>query len=101
VLLEERRLPGSFAWCSSEGHPQLRRRLESFVRGAAMLHEAMTRSREPGAISDAYRYLQQFWTQRLYVAASGRYLLDRARDAGVDVNATLEVEYGEKSVLSA
>jgi hypothetical protein len=102
VLLEERRLPGSFAWCSSEGHPQLRRRLEAFVRGSTTLHEAMTRACEPGAIADAYRDLQQFWTQRLYVAASGRYLLDRARDAGAVVNATLEVEYGERNkVLSA
>jgi len=102
VLLEERRLPGSFAWCTTEGHPQLRRRLEAFVRGAARLHEAMTHACEPEAIAAAYGDLEQFWTQRLYVAASGRYLLDRARDAGVDLNATLEVEYGEKStVLSA
>jgi hypothetical protein len=100
VLLEERALPGSFAWTSGDGHPQLRSRLDAFTRGARLLHTAMTTEAAPETIGDAYDALQQFWSQRLYIAACGRYLLDRARDAGTQPNATLQVEFADGTVTA-
>lgn len=97
-LLEERALPGSFAWMSGTGHPQLRSRLDAFLRGAKQLHDAMTSAQAPEVIGVAYEALQQFWSQRLYIAASGRYLLDRARDAGIDVHATMQIKFDEQTI---
>ncbi|HEV7768472.1 MAG TPA: hypothetical protein VGQ76_25965, partial [Thermoanaerobaculia bacterium] len=53
-LLEERALPGSFAWMSGIGHPQLRSRLDAFLRGAKQLHDAMTTAQAPEVIGTAY-----------------------------------------------
>jgi hypothetical protein len=100
LLLEQRRLPGSFTWISGEGHPQLRARLNAFLRGARLLHDCMTTEAEPERIGAAYNALQQFWSQRLYIAACGRYLLDRAHDAGAHVNATLQVEYDDGTITA-
>lgn len=100
ILLEERALPASFAWTIDEGHPQLRARLDAFMRGAEKLHEAMTSEQPPERIADAYALLQQFWSQRLYIAASGRYLLDRAKAAGVTPNVTLQVEFADETITS-
>jgi hypothetical protein len=100
ILLEERALPGSFGWNSGEGHSQLRTRLQAFLRGARALHQAMTTDAAPETIGDAYSALQEFWSQRLYIAACGRYLLDRASDAGVQANVTLQVEYADGSITA-
>lgn len=100
VLLEERALPGSFAWTSGDGHPQLRSRLDSFMRGAKQLHDSMTTAAAPETIGVAYDALQSFWSQRLYIAACGRYLLDRAHDAGAQVNATLQIEYADGTITA-
>ena len=100
ILVEERRLPGSFAWTCGEGHAHLRENLTSFVRGAQSLHAAMTSDAAPEAIGTAYDALQRFWNQRLYIAASGRFLLDRAREAGVRVSRSLTVEHPEGVVIS-
>lgn len=100
ILLEERALPASFAWTVGDGHPQLRLRLASFLRGAAMLHSLMSLPTAPDAIGDAYAALSQFWSQRLYVAASGRHLMMRAREAGVTPNVSLQVEYRDTTVTS-
>ncbi len=99
-VFETRALPGSFAWTSETGHPQLRRRLEAFMRGARRLHAAMTTEQAPEVIGEAYTSLETFWSQRLYVAASGRYLLDRARDAGVEISRSLRFDYAETTTLS-
>lgn len=99
TLLEERRLAGSFLWTIGEGHAHLRDALASFVRGAGRLHEVITNAEPPAAISAAYDDLQRFWTQRLYIAASGRYLLDRAEEAGVKVTRSLQIEYGDEVVV--
>lgn len=101
VVLEERRLPGSFAWTAGEGHPHLRRRLDEFVRGLTRLHQMMTNGEDPRLIDAVYEDLQQFWTQRLAVAASGRYLLDRAREAGVHVSRSIEIELDGETVIGA
>jgi hypothetical protein len=99
-LLEERALPASFAWVIGDGHPHLRNRLDTFIRGAAKLHDAITTPQAAESIGDAYALLQQFWSQRLYVAASGRYLLERAKEAGVTPNVTLQVEFAEQTLTS-
>lgn len=100
ILLEERALPASFLWCVGDGYPHLRSRLTSFVRGAATLHTLMTTPSAPETIGNAYAALSEFWSQRLYVAASGRYLLARAREAGVTPNVTLQVEYKDTTITS-
>ncbi|HEX7809647.1 MAG TPA: hypothetical protein VF608_13000, partial [Thermoanaerobaculia bacterium] len=100
ILLEQRALPGSFAWTAGEGHPQWRPRLSAFMRGAAILHAAMTTPSKPESIGNAYALLEDFWSQRLYIAASGRYLVARARDAGVTPNVTLQVEFADQSITS-
>lgn len=97
TIFERQGRPGSFAWTAGEGHAQLRRRLESFVEGTRQLHALMTTAHPPAAIAEAYGALEQFWSQRLYVAAAGRWLLDRADGA---VRATLQVEYADTSVTS-
>jgi hypothetical protein len=95
-ILEARRLPGSFAWTVGDGHPQLRERLTSFVRGARQLHEAMTTAQPPEAIAEAYESLQEFWSQRLYIVACMRYLRDRAPDAKV----TLQIEAEDETITT-
>ncbi|HEX2835038.1 MAG TPA: hypothetical protein VHW00_18635 [Thermoanaerobaculia bacterium] len=100
ILLEERALPASFLWCVGDGYPQLRSRLTSFVRGAAKLRALMTTPSAPATIGNAYAALAEFWSQRLYIAASGRYLLARAREAGVTPNVTLQVEYKDTTITS-
>ena len=99
AIVEESNLPGSFGWTVTAGHPQLRRRLASFERGHAMLLDAMTTPRPPEVISVAWDLLRQFWTQRLYVAASGAWLLERARAAGADVNRSIRIDVGDKTVV--
>ncbi|HEX8169399.1 MAG TPA: hypothetical protein VF824_02535 [Thermoanaerobaculia bacterium] len=97
-LLEERGLPGSFAWCSGEGHPHLADRLAAFMHGAALLREAMTHAQPVESIANAYASLQQFWTQRLYIAACGRYLLDRAAAVNANVTRTLQADFDDVTV---
>jgi hypothetical protein len=94
AMIERQRAPGSFAWVSGEGHPQLRWRLNAFVSGARQLHELMTTTQAPAKIGDAYGAMQEFWSQRLYVLAAGRWLLERASSA----RATLQVEFGEETI---
>lgn len=96
VLLEERALPGSFAWNSGAGHPQLRSRLDAFQRGARRLLDAITIAQAPEAIGTAYDGLQGLWSQRLYIAACGRYLVERAPA----VKTTLQVEFDDTTILS-
>ena len=96
ILLEERALPGSFAWNSGTGHPQLRARLDAFLRGARRLHDAMTIAQTPEAIGTAYDGLQGLWSQRLYIAACGRYLIERAPA----VKTTLQIEYADTIIVS-
>jgi hypothetical protein len=86
--------PGSFRWTSGEGHPHLRSHLDAFLQGAKRLHAAMTTGQEPQAIGAAYDGLQQFWSQRLYVAAAGRWLLDRAPEA----SRSLQVDLGDTTI---
>jgi len=100
VLLEESNLPGSFGWTVTTGHPQLRRRLDSFERGIAMLHDAITTPRPPEVISVAWDLLRQFWGQRLYVAASGTWLLERALADGADVNRSIRIEAGGTTIAA-
>lgn len=95
TLFERQGGPGSFAWCAGPGHPQLRRRLDAFLSGVRQLHAAMTNPQAPSKIGETYDALQQFWSQRLYVAAAGRWLLDRS--AG-NAKATLQIEFADTSV---
>jgi len=94
AMIERQRAPGSFAWISGEGHPQLRRRLDAFVRGTRQLRQLMTTAQAPEKIGDAYGALQQFWSQRLYVLAAGRWLLDRSDGA----RATLQIEFEGETI---
>jgi hypothetical protein len=87
-------LAKQFEWASGEGHPQLRRRLEAFMRGARELRECMSTEAAPEKIGEAYDALQMFWTQRLYIGACGRYLLDRGFG-----NATLQIEYEDDVIV--
>ena len=96
TIMERQGGPGSFRWISGEGHPQLRRRLDAFVRGTRLLHALLTTAQPPEKIGEAYAELQQFWSQRLYVLAAGRWLLDRAENA----RATLQVEFADESVTA-
>ncbi|MFZ2492136.1 MAG: hypothetical protein WA208_11675 [Thermoanaerobaculia bacterium] len=82
INFENRRLPLSFAW-TVEAHPHLRRNIDRFSTGAHRLLGLMTSASEPGELATAYAELQAMWSQRLYVAASGCYLLACARAAGV------------------
>lgn len=100
ATLEESNLPGSFGWTVTAGHPQLRRRLDSFERGTAMLLDAMTIPRAPQVTAAAWDLLRQFWTQRLYVAASGTWLLERARAAGADVNRSIRIDTANTTVVA-
>lgn len=94
TIFERQGGPGSFRWTSGEGHAQLRRRLDAFVLGTQRLHTAMTTAQAPEAIGNAYDALQQFWSQRLYVAAAGRWLLDRAPT----VNRSLQIDLGDVTI---
>lgn len=96
TIFERNGGPGSFRWTSGEGHAQLRSRLDSFVRGTSLLHTAMTIAQSPSAIGDAYNALAQFWSQRLYVAAAGRWLLDRAPSA----SRSLQVDLGDVTITA-
>ncbi|HEX8407594.1 MAG TPA: hypothetical protein VF883_01935 [Thermoanaerobaculia bacterium] len=95
TLFERTNGPGSFAWTVGEGHPQLRRRLDAFAGGGRKLRAAMTTAQKPEAIGDAYDDLSQFWSQRLYVAAVGRWLVERGA-----THATLQVEYADVVVTA-
>ncbi len=95
AIVEKQGGAGSFAWITGEGHPHLRPNLESFARGARALHSLMTSAQSPEAIGGAYDALSAFWSQRLYVAAVGRWLVER----GVS-RATLQVEFGETTVTA-
>jgi hypothetical protein len=94
INFERKGGPGSFRWTRGEGHPQLRPRLDAFVQGAQRLYAGMTTAQAPEAIGAAYDGLQQFWSQRLYVAAAGRWLLDRAPAA----NRSLQVDLGDTTI---
>jgi hypothetical protein len=96
TIFERQGGPGSFHWTAAEGHAQLRTRLDAFVRGTRLLHSAMTTAQAPSAIGDAYNALQQFWSQRLYVAAAGRWLLDRAPSA----DRSLQVDLGDVTITA-
>lgn len=96
AYLERQGAVGSFAWVSGEGHPQLRRRLDAFVNGTRLLYELMTTAQATEKIGEAYAALQQFWSQRLYVLAVGRWLLDRSENA----RGTLQVELAEETVTA-
>jgi hypothetical protein len=98
TILERQGSPGSFTWTVGEGHPHLRRRLTAFLTGVRQLHTSMTRPTAPDTLAGAYASLSQFWSQRLYVAAAGRWLLDRARDSGARVRKTLQIDLGETTI---
>ena len=92
---EEQGKPGSFAWTAGEGHPHLRQNLEAFARGAKRLHALMTTAQPPAAISDAYDSLSALWSQRLYVAALGYWLVERGA-----ARATLQVAYDDTTLTA-
>ncbi|HUR80693.1 MAG TPA: hypothetical protein VM733_07995 [Thermoanaerobaculia bacterium] len=94
-IIEKQGGAGSFAWITGEGHPQLRQNLESFTHGARSLHTLMTTAQPPDAIGAAYDALSAFWSQRLYVAAVGRWLVEK----GV-ARASLQVELADASVVA-
>ena len=93
TVFERQNGPGSFAWTAGEGHSDLRERLQSFLTGVRRLHAVMATPQPPAAIGDAYDALQPFWSQRLSVAALGRWLCDR-----VPARATLQVEFGDETI---
>jgi len=95
AIIEKQGGAGSFAWITGEGHPHLRQNLESFARGARALHSLMTSAQPPEGIGNAYDALSAFWSQRLYVAAMGRWLVER----GVS-KATLQVEFADQTVTA-
>lgn len=99
-LFENRALPGSFAWTVGEGHPRLRAQLDAFVRGARMLQDAMTNERAPSVIGEAHGFLEQGWSQRLTMAAMGRYLMLRAADANIIPNVSFQAEFAGVSITS-
>jgi hypothetical protein len=94
TLFERQGGPNTFRWTSGEGHPQLRNRLESFVSGAQRLYDLMTTAQGPEAVTDAYQSMQQFWSQRLYIAAVGRWLLDRTPTT----NRSLQIDLGTTTI---
>jgi hypothetical protein len=100
VLFEERALPGSFAWTSGDGHPHLRRNLQAFLRGCRRLHVAMTNGRPPKELERIVANLEACWTQRLYLAASGRFLLDRAAISGARVRGSLRIDLDEETLVA-
>ena len=57
-------------------------RLDAFIDGTRRLHGLMTTAQEPERIGDAYDALQQFWSQRLYVQAVGRWLVELLGETG-------------------
>ena len=89
--------PASFRWTAGQGHPQLRSRLDEFLRGTRALHAAMTTELAPEAIGDAYNALQAFWSQRLYVAAAGRWLLDRAPST----TRSMQIDLGTETITAS
>ena len=99
-LFESQAMPGSFAWVSGYGHAHLRENLASFQRGTELLRDVMKNARRPDAIGEAYDALQRFWSQRLYIAASGRWLLDRVREAGAKATASLQVDFDDTTITS-
>jgi hypothetical protein len=99
-LFENRALPGSFAWTVGEGHPRLRSQLDAFVRGARILHDAITNERPPSVIGEAYAFLEQGWSQRLTMAAMGRYLMLRAADADIIPNVSFQAEFAGVTITS-
>ena len=95
AVVEKQEGPGSFAWVSGEGHPHLRASLAAFARGSRQLRDLMAAPRSPDGIGDAYAFLEAMWSQRLYVAALGRWLLD---GAGATARCTLQVEYADTTL---
>ena len=98
-LLEDRALPGSFAWTAGEGHVHLRDRLASFRRGLTSLEAAMRSDLPPAEIGAVWDALRSFWGQRLTIAATGNFLLAAARSAGVEVNRAMRVELEETAIV--
>ncbi|MEO8381752.1 MAG: hypothetical protein ABI779_18970 [Acidobacteriota bacterium] len=96
TVFESQGGPGSFRWIAGQGHPQLRTRLDAFVRGMRLLHDAMTTAQAPSALGTAYDALQQFWTQRLYVTAVGRWLLSRTPAA----SRSLQIDLGDLTITA-
>ena len=95
TFIEKNNKPESFAWTVGEGHAHLRRNLDAFIAGLRKLRAAMTTAQKPEAIGDAYDDLSRFWSQRLYVAAVGRWLVERGA-----THATLQVEYADTTVTT-
>lgn len=98
-MLEERALPGSFVWTAGDGHPHLREHVRSFCHGLHRLGALMQTDQKPAAIADVWNALHPLWSQRLYIAASGNYLLERARARGIEVQRSLQVELAETTLL--
>lgn len=97
--LEDRGLPGSFAWTSGEGHAHLRDRLESFCQGMRRLGAVMRSEASVDTIAEAWEGMQRGWGQRLTLAASGNVLLAAARQAGVLVHRSMRVDSGEHVIV--
>lgn len=95
AILEKQGSPGTFSWTAGEGHPQLRQNLTAFARGAKRLHALMTTAQEPAGLGEAYDALSELWSQRLYVAALGYWLVERGA-----TRATLQVAYDDVTVTA-
>lgn len=95
AILEKQGGVDTFARISGEGHPHLRQNLEAFARGAKRLHALMTTAQSPAAIGNAYDALSELWSQRLYVAALGYWLVARGA-----TRATLQVAYDDVTVTT-
>ncbi|HVG24878.1 MAG TPA: hypothetical protein VND45_12035 [Thermoanaerobaculia bacterium] len=94
AIVEQQGAPGSFVWTSGEGHPHLRQSLDAFSRGAKLLSSLMTSAQPPETIGDAYALLSELWSQRLYVAALGRWLVERGA-----ARATMQVAFGDTTLM--
>lgn len=99
LMLEERALPGSFAWSAGEGHPRLRERHAAFRRGLQRLAGALHSAEPPETIEEIWNELHPFWSQRLYIAASGNYLLSRARAHAIEIQRSMQIELAETTLL--
>lgn len=98
-MLEDRGLPGSFAWTAGEGHARLRERLESLCRGLSQLGAVMRSETPIEAIGEAWDAMQRGWAQRLTLAASGNALLAVARRTGVVVHRSMRVDSGDLVIV--
>jgi hypothetical protein len=95
AVVEKEGRVGSFAWTSGTGHPHLRENLAAFARGARLLQMLMTTAHPPETIGEAYDALSALFSQRLYVAALGRWLVERGAR-----RATLQVEYDDVTITA-